>query len=169
MRHLSQRSRRTDLPEPAHDTSHPLADLYRHMNDLFADFYRDFEDPARLPGRRPERPGFFPTPPVDVAETDDEIQVTADLPGLTEQDVSVTLDEDQLILHGEQRHEAEDRKKNYHLIERSFGEFTRRVALPAGVERDKVHAQFKNGVLTVTLPKTREAKSQKRAIPITAG
>ncbi len=168
MKNLMKRNP-TGTPEPVRPAGHPLAELYRHMNDLFADFYRDFEDPARVPGRRLERPVFFPTPAVDVAETDEDIQVTADLPGLTEKDITVTLDEDHLILHGEQRREQEDKKKNYHLVERSFGEFTRQVTLPAGVERDKVKAQFKNGVLTVTLPKTREAKSRKRAIPITAG
>ena len=108
-------------------------------------------------------------PSVDVSETDDEVQVTADLPGLTEKDVEVTLEDGALTIRGEKKEEREEKKRNYHLVERSYGRFERAVALPHGIDPGKVKARFRNGVLHVTLPKTPENRSRSRAIEITAG
>jgi len=103
---------------------------------------------------------------VDVSETDDEIQVAADLPGLTDKDVEVTVDHDVLTIRGEKKDEREESRRNYRLVERSYGRFERAIPLPPGVDRDKVKAKLHNGVLQVTLPKLPEAKSQSRTIEI---
>ena len=147
----------------------PFEALHREMNDLFADFFREFESPFR--GLAPALPQGFASatgPSVDVSETDDEVQVTADLPGLTEKDVEVSLDNDALTIRGEKKQEHEEKKRNYHLVERSYGRFERSIPLPAGVDLNRVKARFKNGVLHVTAPKTPEAKAHSRAIEVVA-
>jgi HSP20 family protein len=144
--------------------------LHREMNDLFANFFREYNSPfsglAPAAGRGPVVMG---APSVDVSETDDEVQVTADLPGLTEKDVEVTLDDGALTIRGEKKEEREEKKRNYHLVERSYGRFERSVAVPHGIDPGKVKARFKNGVLNVTLPKTPESRSRSRMIEISAG
>ncbi len=148
----------------------PFELLHREMNDLFASFFRDFESPFRgLAPATGRGPAAMSAPSVDVSETDDEVQVTADLPGLTEKDVEVTLDDGALTIRGEKKEEREEKKRNYHLVERAYGRFERSVALPHGIDPGKVKARFKNGVLHVTLPKTPESRSRSRAIEISAG
>lgn len=103
---------------------------------------------------------------VDIAETDDEIQVKADLPGLSEDDVEVTLDDDMLSLRAEKKSEAETDEKDWKVVERSHGVFERRIRVPGGIDADQVVASFDKGVLTVTLPKPAETASSARKIAI---
>lgn len=148
----------------------PLDLLHREMNDLFASFFREFDSPFRgLAPATGRGAGAMVAPSVDVAETDDEVQVTADLPGLTEKDIEVALDDGALTIRGEKKEEREEKKRNYHLVERSYGRFERSVAVPRGIDAGKVKARFKNGVLHVTLPKTAESRSRSRTIEISAG
>lgn len=106
------------------------------------------------------------SPKVDVSETKDAIVVNAEIPGMDAKDIQVTLQENVLTLMGEKRQEQEEKDERYHRTERTYGAFTRSMRLPATVESAKVNAAFKNGVLTVTLPKTAAAKST--PIPIKA-
>jgi HSP20 family protein len=92
-------------------------------------------------------------PKVDVAETSDEIRVTAELPGMKEDDVEVTLSDGGLVIQGEKRIEKEEKEKNYYRVERSYGKFHRSIPLPGKVDDKNVNASFQNGVLTITLPK----------------
>jgi len=140
------------------------------MNDLFEDFFADFERTALGPvlGRGWAH-GLADLPRMNVEETDREIVVTADLPGLEEKDVQVTVDDDVLTVRGERKEEREEKRKDYHLMERSFGSFHRTLPLPAGVDKEKIKAALKKGVLTVTLPKRPEARADRKAIPIEAG
>ena len=115
------------------------------------------------------RSAFPAMPKVDMAETAEEFVVKADLPGLEEKDLKVTLDGDLLTIRGTRSEEKEDKRRDYHLMERSYGEFHRTIQLPAGVDRDKVKAAFKNGVLNVTLPKRLEARAESRHIEIATG
>lgn len=108
-------------------------------------------------------------PRIDVAETDDEIQVSADLPGVDEKDVEVSIGDHSLTIRGEKSVESEEKKRNYHIKERAYGSFQRVVMLPEGVKTDDVKATFKKGVLTVAIPKTREAKVGVRKITVQAG
>lgn len=106
------------------------------------------------------------TPNIDVSETDQEVRVTAELPGLEEKDVEVTLVDGALSIKGEKRDEQEEEKGEFYRSERRYGMFERRIALPAGVDPDKAAASFKKGVLRVTLPKTAEAQNRRRRVPV---
>ena len=103
---------------------------------------------------------------VDISETDNEIQVQADLPGVAESDVDITLDDDLLRIRAEKKSESEKSEKNWQVVERSHGVFERAIRVPAGVDPDKVAAKFDKGVLTVTLPKPPEAPSKARRISV---
>jgi HSP20 family protein len=142
-------------------TDHPLLSLHRDVNRLFDDVFRGFGAPA-LGGLGRS----FDWPSVELGETEQEIRVTAELPGLEEKDVEIVVAEDVLILRGEKRAEAEDKGRGY--SERSYGSFERRIGLPRGVEQDKANATFKNGVLTITLPKSAAANENVRRIPVNA-
>ena len=108
-------------------------------------------------------------PRINVAETDDEIRLTAELPGVTEKDVQVTLDGDLLVIAGEKRQEQEKDEGNLRIVERSFGRFRRALRLPFAPEPDRVQAQFKDGVLAVEVPKEAEQRKRTRQIPVSRG
>lgn len=151
------------------EESSPLPELHRRMNDVFEDFFTDFERVALGPvfGRGWSRDGTD-LPRVNVEETDRDVIVTADLPGLEEKDVQVTVDDDVLTIRGERKDEREEKRKDYHLMERSYGLFQRTLPLPAGVDQDQIKAALKKGVLTVTLPKRPEARADRKTIRIEA-
>ena len=97
-------------------------------------------------------------PSVDIFENDNEIVFKAELPGMNPKDIEVKLENNVLMLKGERRFEKETKEENYHRIEREYGNFSRSFALPSAVEGDKVTAEYKDGVLKVTLPKKEEIK-----------
>ncbi len=106
-------------------------------------------------------PAFnVPSPAVDITEDDGAFRFTAELPGLTEKDVQVSLSGNTLVIKGEKRQEREEKDKGYHLSERSYGEFQRSFLLPDGVDGERIEASFANGVLSVTVPKTEGAASK---------
>ena len=107
-------------------------------------------------------------PAMDVSEDDKAYKLTAELPGLSEKDVEVTLTGDVVMLKGEKKLEHEEKGKNRYLSERSYGSFQRSFYLPDGVARDKVTAEFKDGVLTVMLPKTAEAQVPTKKVEVKA-
>jgi HSP20 family protein len=127
------------------------------MNRLFDDMFRGFDDP-RLAGSR----GTWPS--MDVEETDKEYRVTAELPGLEERDVEVVLQDGVLTVRGEKKWENEARDRTY--SERVYGRFERQIALDRDVDENAVSATFKNGVLTVTVPKSAQATERQKRIPI---
>ena len=137
--------------------------LRQEMDRLFDDF-------TRGTGLHLEA-GFPATPSMrlDVTETDDAFSVTAELPGVDEKDVEVTLADDMLTIKGEKKQERAEKKKDYHLQERSWGAFERRVMVPFHADPAKVAATFKKGVLTVTVPKPAEAKAHIRKIEVKHG
>lgn len=108
-------------------------------------------------------------PSIDVRETPTEFVVEAELPGMDEKDVSVTLSDGVLSLKGEKKSEREEKKDDYHLTERSYGSFQRSFRVDDAVDPDKVKAAFEKGVLTVTLPKRPEAAKTEKRIPIGTG
>ena len=139
------------------DGESPFLALHREMNRLFDDAFRSFDHPA-LFGRMPSWPSL------EVSETDNEIRVAAELPGLEEKDVELFVEENGLTIRGEKRSETEDKDRQF--SERFYGRFERRIPLGFEVDEDKVKAQFRNGVLTVTVPKSPEAQRKTRRIPI---
>ncbi len=135
--------------------------LHRELDRLFDDFTRGFGFPARAAKS-------LMAPRIDVAETDKEIEVTAELPGLEEKDVEVTLVDDLLTVRGEKKRETEEKGKDYQLVERSYGSFIRQLRLPFDAESHKVSATFKNGVLTVKVVKPKQVQGKSAKIPIQA-
>jgi len=131
-----------------HRDESPFLTLHREMNRLFDDVWRNF-DALPVSGRSGGWSQSWPS--VEVSETDKEIAVTAELAGLDEKDIDASLDNGTLVLKGEKRAENED--KNRQFSERYYGRFERRIPLPADVEEDKVSASFKNGVLSIVMPK----------------
>ena len=107
-------------------------------------------------------------PAVDVAEDEKAYHITAELPGMSEKDIEVNLSGDMLTNSGEKRDEREEREKNYHFSERRYGSFRRSFVVPQGVDRDRLEASFKNGVLALTLPKASEAMQQQMKIEVKA-
>lgn len=142
----------------------PLLSFKKEMNRLFEDFSRGFEIE---PFGRKTRAVFEPK--VNVSETDKEIKVSTELPGLDDKDIDISLSENELTIKGEKKEEKEEKKENYYHMERSYGAFSRTLPLPCKVESDKVDAQFKKGVLTITLPKAAEAIKETKKIEVKSG
>ena len=101
---------------------------------------------------------------MDLKETDGEVRATIEVPGLDKDDIKVSVKGDTLVLSGERKNEVADTKESYHRLERSYGFFKRVVTLPTEVESDKVKAEYKDGILTVTMPKMETRKT--REIPV---
>ena len=97
-------------------------------------------------------------PPVDIYETDENLVLKAELPGIDPNNVEIRVEDNSLYLKGERKFEKEVKEQNYHRVERSYGTFTRTFSLPSSIDADKVTANYKEGVLTLTMPKREEAK-----------
>ncbi len=160
-------------PEHKHEHGKPvpaafgsLTGLRDEMNHLFDEFFTGFE--RRTPSMfRSHEPGWLMggrrgdmTPAVDVAEDDKAVTLTAELPGMKEEDVEVVLRDDMLTVKGEKKSEREEKEENYHLTERRYGSFERTFRLPETADADKIKAAIDDGVLTVTIPKMAEAKAK---------
>ena len=130
----------------------PFMSLQREIDRLFEDFSRGF--PA-FTGNG----GLMPS--MDVTETDKEIEITAELPGLEEKDVQINVADKLLTIKGEKKAEKEQKDKNYRLVERSYGSFERTLELPEGVNADAIKANIAKGVLKVTVPKPAPAQAKK--------
>jgi HSP20 family protein len=146
----------------------PWRSLRTEMERMFDRFglpsFRRMFDPE--PGWPSLRHFAFSAPPIDMSEDETSYKITAELPGLDANDVDVQVAGDTLVLKGEKRQEKEERNKNYHFSERSYGAFQRAFDLPASVDRDNIAAEFAKGVLTITLPKTKAAQQQAKKIDV---
>jgi HSP20 family protein len=150
----------------------PIETLRRQVDHLFEDFLRGY---WHLPftGRtfdvEPLWRGevtFGATPAVDIVEKDDVYKVTAELPGMDVSNIDVKFANGALTITGEKTEEKEEKKQDYFLSERRFGSFRRSFRVSDGVDPDKIEASFKNGVLTVTLPKTEQARQKQKTISV---
>lgn len=146
---------------PAQQNQNPLSALHQEMNRLFESFGGRFGD-LSLPAE-----GWL-SPRIDVTETDGAVQVTAELPGVEEDQIEVSLVDDVLTIKGEKKSEStkEEDGKTYRLVERSYGSFQRRLALPFKADPAAVEAHFDKGVLTVTVPKPPETEAKSHRIAI---
>jgi HSP20 family protein len=153
------------LPESWRHTAERLRDDLHRVIDRCWHRHEQTDAPRELEVVDETRPSLRPwtsfvgTPALDIEENDDEIIVTADLPGLERDDYTVEVSGTRLIIHGEKKHASERRGDGYYYAERSYGAFTRTLPLPCGVEAEKAVARYKNGVLRVTLPKTAQARA----------
>jgi HSP20 family protein len=162
------------VPVPAQrEERHPLSDLRAEMDRLFDNFFH--RAPSSPMGRdlldwepfgRFERESGVAAPHVDFSETDKGYQVVAELPGLDQKDIALELKDDILTLSGEKKEEQEKEEKDYHLSERRFGSFRRSFRLRSEIDQSKISADFKNGVLTIALPKTAKAQKPSKKIDI---
>ena len=125
--------------------------------ELSGPFFRDFWRGLDL---LPWQEGHL-TPSIDVAETDNGIVVTAELPGVRPDEVEVTVEGDMLSIHGEKREEKEEKRKGVHRVERRYGSFARTIHLPSSVDPEQVKAHSKHGVLTIEIPKREDSKPKK--------
>lgn len=151
---------RQSSTEPAvysQEERNPFLGLRRDIDRLFDDVFRG-SVPSLGFGR-----SAMAWPSVEVGETDQEIRVTAEVPGMSEKDIELLVEDGVLTLRGERKSETEDKDRGY--SERFYGRFERRIALPTGVDQEAAKADFRDGVLTVTLPKSEEAERGRR-IPI---
>jgi HSP20 family protein len=127
--------------------------LQRQMNRLFDEFLTGFDlQPTEAFGEW--------APSIDIAETDNEVVVKTELPGLDPKDVEVTMAGDTLTIKGEKKTEHEEKGRTWHRTERTYGTFQRSFVLPCAVDGDRVKAEFKNGVLTIGIPKREEARTK---------
>jgi HSP20 family protein len=140
----------------------PFLSLHREMNRLFDDAFRGFDSRWPMLGSSGVERGYWPN--LEIAETDKQWKVCAEVPGLEEKDIEVFVDDGVLTLRGEKRSEIEDQEKQF--SERYYGHFERRIPLPSDVESDRAEAKFKNGVLTVTVPKSASASPRVKRIEI---
>lgn len=143
-----------------------MAFLVRRQQDVwdpFQDFFRTWG--VELAPVRANESSVW-APKLDVSEDEQALRVTAELPGLEEKDVEVTFADGVLTIQGEKRAEQEQHGKQYHRIERSYGAFHRSIQLPVDVDQEKVSASFKQGVLTVVLPKAADTRQQTKKIAV---
>ncbi len=132
----------------------------REFDDLIERFFGD--EPLISRGTF----GRIFTPAVNIAENENEITLTAEIPGMDKNDLDVTLTGDTLTIKGEKKAEHEEKSDNFHRIERSYGSFTRSFSLPCEVQQDKIDANYKDGVLTLKLPKSEHCRSKSVKIPL---
>jgi HSP20 family protein len=137
-----------------------LTQLHNEMENLF---HRFIGEPLEEFGMK------MWTPRVDVEETDKEILVKVDLPGVDPKDVDISVSEGALILKGDRKEEREDKKKNYHRVERLVGQFYRELPLPPAADPERITAASANGVITVMIPKKAAAQAKKIAIKVAEG
>ena len=130
-----------------------IAGLQKEMNGLFDRFFGGGEFPSLF-----GRGGF--TPAVDVVETEDQVMVKAELPGVAPAELDISITGDVLTIRGEKKSEREEKGRNVHFVERSYGSFSRSVALPAHADTNKVSADYKDGILTVSLAKRADARDR---------
>jgi HSP20 family protein len=152
------RSQQT-TPSRYRDEGDPFMTLHREMNRLFDDVFRGFD---MAPFGGVSRMASWPH--VEVVDNDKDVRISAELPGLEDKDVEVLIGDGVLTIRGEKKSAIEDKERAF--SERTYGRFERRIPLAWEVEEDKIEASFKNGVLTVTLPKSAESRSEVKRIAV---
>jgi len=142
--------------------SSPLAKAQTaHYPDPFNTFFDTMMlAPQRISSHR------FAEPRMDVADLKDKIEVKAELPGMSEKDINLTLENNILTLSSTQHQEVEEQDKDYYLKEISSGSFSRSIRLPQNIDEQKIDAEFQNGILTITIPKTEVKEDTAKKIPI---
>ena len=132
--------------------------LNKELDRMFDEFGRKF------PNSTPAADEAYPR--IDVVETEEAIEVAAEMPGVNQDDIEVTITGNVLTLKGEKRSETEDTRKDYHIVERSYGAFRRTIPMPFVVDGEAVQASFEKGVLRVVLPKPQEVRTNRKRIAV---
>ena len=161
----------------AAETVTPLASLREEVDSLFDRFSEDWPHLPNLFGkgwsypvadleRRFNMSKLELTPRVDVSESDQKYSIEMELPGMTAENIDITTGDDSLTVKGHKQDEHEEKNKNYHVKERSFGSFQRSFRIPNGVDQSKIEATYANGVLDIALPKTEDIETKKRSVKV---
>jgi HSP20 family protein len=150
--------------KPDHyNTDYPFFTIGKDMNEFLNPLNPDFFENSFIDFRPLKQDRF---PKVDIAETKEDFLITADLPGIDEKNVNITLDDGILTIKGEKKTDTEDKQGEFYSRERSYGVFQRSFEVPATINENKIGASFSNGVLKVKMPKTPEAKKEVKKILI---
>ncbi len=139
----------------------PIASFQKDVNRVFDEFFGD----SLMPAARDSRDGFF-MPRVNVSQSANEITVSAELPGVNEKDVEVSIDRGMLMISGEKKEEQEEKGRNYYYMEQSTGSFHREIPMPEEVDPENVKASFKKGLLKVVVPLLPDAQKERKKIPV---
>ena len=137
-----------------------VVNMQREINKMFDSFFRGGSTEEGLSGTSAWAPA------VDVAERDNEYQVKVELPGVSKDDVKITMQDDILTIRGEKKQEKESKASSYHRVERSYGSFQRSFTLPTSVRHDGIEASYREGILTITLPKAEESKPKQIEVKV---
>ncbi|MFQ6091083.1 MAG: Hsp20/alpha crystallin family protein [bacterium] len=140
----------------------PVRDLF-HIRDEMDRFFDEFM--GRVPARGEMGEGVW-SPDVDIRESENEIIVESEVPGMDQKDIKVSIKDNVLTLMGEKKQQREAKEANYHRVERTYGSFVRSFTLPTTVLPDKASASYKSGVLKITLPKSEEVKPKEIAVEV---
>jgi HSP20 family protein len=159
-----RRSGRHSSAPARRESGHPMFALQSDINHALEDFWSTFENPMMRALRSDTMD--VDAPRVDVRETDQEVDVLAELPGMDEEDVEVSVADGALIIRGEKETEAEDKDEDYVLRERRFGYIERVVPLPDNLELDSAEATFRNGLLTIRIPKKAGQQSARKRVSV---
>jgi len=145
---------------------HPIMQLHREMDQLFSDAFKGFGGVAF-----PTMKGLesFLKPKLDIVAGDKDYTITVEVPGVDENKVNVEIVDDTLVISGEKKQEKEEKGKDYHRMERSYGSFRRILSLPGDADQQAVKASFNNGVLTLTMPRKAPRKADVRRIEVKSG
>ncbi|OPY58248.1 MAG: Spore protein SP21 [Syntrophorhabdaceae bacterium PtaU1.Bin034] len=146
----------------------PFSAMRQRMDQLMDEMFRDFDlfSFGRISPMEWRMSAFIPS--VDIRDEENQIKIEAELPGMSEKDIDVSISADAVTIKGEKKQEEEEKEKGYYHVERSYGSFQRTIQLPVDVDRENAQAAFKNGVLSIILPKTKEALQQAKKIEIKA-
>lgn len=136
-----------------------LTGIEEEMNNIFDNFFG-------LPRRRVDFGRYGWTPRVNVEENDERYEVTAEVPGMEKEDINIDIRDHTLTLKGEKKLEEEKKDKDFRLLERCYGEFTRTFKLPEDVDTAKIEAAYKNGILMIDIPKTEKAKPKEIKVKV---
>jgi len=141
-------------------------ELFRNVNSLQEQFSRLFD--TSFPGRSSESDLTTWAPAVDIQETENELMLKADLPGIEEKDIDVRIENNTLTIRGERKFEKQVNEDNYLRVDRSYGSFSRSFSLPNTINTEAINAEYKNGVLTVQMPKRAESKPKQVKVNVEA-
>jgi len=145
---------------PARRGDDPMTRMHREMDRLFEDFFGSFDKPSNWHSELVLKPS------IDIAESNKAYRISVEVPGVDEDDIDLTLDGDALIICGEKRQESEDDEEGFHRVERSYGSFRRVLTLPTDADPDGISAKFRNGVLKIRVPRTKESSGSRKRIEI---